>query len=138
MRPVTQTILDTGDRTREGNCLQAAVASLLHLGLDDVPHFVQQHSDSDGREDWLDLLCAWLNGRGLHLYRVDPEPGEDYFEFGKTERGTTHVVICRDGRMIHDPHPSRSGLLLGRVSGPYVVRPIRAAEADGRGREGER
>lgn len=119
MTPVTQTILDTGDPTRQGNCLQAAVASMLDLPIDVVPHFVQQHEDGEG--DWFDLLCDWLNTRGLRLLREDPVAGEDYLLFGRTVRGTTHVVICRDGSLVWDPHPSRAGLLAGAAN-PYVIR----------------
>lgn len=44
MRPVMQTTFaakdDGGEWLARGNCLQAALASLFDLDLDDVPHFV--------------------------------------------------------------------------------------------------
>lgn len=127
MTPVTQTILDTDDPARQGNCLQAAIASILDLPLDDVPHFVQQHEDGAG--DWLDLTCAWLAERGLVLRLTQtPRPGEHYLIFGRTERGTSHVAIYRDGHMVHDPHPSGAGLLA--AANPYAIRAAQTADTD--------
>ena len=39
MKKVFQTIVDPGN----GNCMQAAVASLLELEIEEVPHFLKTH-----------------------------------------------------------------------------------------------
>lgn len=50
MIPVYQTIVDPG----KGNCLQAAVASLVELPLDQVPPFIEL------KDPWIDVLRKWL------------------------------------------------------------------------------
>ncbi|MER8030719.1 hypothetical protein ABTZ78_17370 [Streptomyces bauhiniae] len=105
MRAVTQTILHNDPSGRTGNCLQAATASLLDLPLDDVPHFAEH-------DDWLERLAAFCHSYG---YTLQFQPVTDYCAYGMAwgpaERGVRHAVCWADGRMAHDPHPSRAGLL---------------------------
>lgn len=113
MTPLIQTILDTGDASAPGNCLQTAVASLLDLPLEEVPHFVL--NEAMGGPAWFDGLLAFAKESGL---RVEPlwdknpaEPDEHYLAFGHTVRGTYHAVVHLNGQLAHDPHPSGAGLL---------------------------
>lgn len=104
---VTQTILYTTElNAREvyGNCLQAAVASALGLGLDAVPHF--------GAFAWWPAATRlWLRGRGLDWRVTDGVPPGRSIVIGSTTRGTgDHAVVGDDGEVAWDPHPSRSGL----------------------------
>lgn len=105
MRPVTQTIFHDDPAGRPGNCLQAAVASLLELPLQDVPHFVALGPD------WLDCMVRFCQARGFALHTI---PSDQYCAYGMawglSERGVRHAVCWVDGRMAHDPHPSRAGL----------------------------
>lgn len=105
MHKVTQTILHHDPSGIPGNCLQAAVASLLHLPLDAVPHFALH-------TDWLEQMSAFCH---LHGYRIRMLPPHTHCAYGMawgpTTRGTRHAVCWADGRMVHDPHPSRAGLL---------------------------
>ena len=39
--------------------------------------------------------------------------GVHHMLIGDTIRGTHHAVVARNGYMIHDPHPSRMGLING-------------------------
>ena len=114
---------------QRGNCLQAALASLLELPLDDVPHFVQDHVDHDGDNvtewNWWHPMLAWLHDRGLSVTSAgvrDPEPGEYVLAMGPSPRGNGihHVVINRDGQLAHDPHPDATGLV--SVQSVYMVR----------------
>ena len=41
MLPIFQTKFGTGNSNNPGNCLQAVIASLLELNLNDVPHFME-------------------------------------------------------------------------------------------------
>jgi hypothetical protein len=102
------------DQTRfgdpDGNCLAACLASLLELPLDDVPHFVA--------EGWYSALERWLEPRGLWpLCFVSPTQAQlervlGYaIVSGPTERGLLHATVWRAGLLVHDPHPSRAGLL---------------------------
>lgn len=105
MRPVDQTMFGHTPPHDAGNCLQACIASLLELPLDDVPHFV---ADGDG---WWSALLDWLRCRGFWVAEtVDPSPGLG-FAGGKSPRGDWGHAVVTDGPDIaHDPHPSRAGL----------------------------
>jgi hypothetical protein len=105
MRPIDQTVFGAP----MGNCLPACVASLLHLELVQVPHF--------GADGWLDALRAWLAPRGFWpaYCELTPDgwrPEGLYILAGKSPRGSyLHAVVAEGSRIVHDPHPSRAGLL---------------------------
>ncbi|MFE9127086.1 hypothetical protein ACFYOF_16975 [Streptomyces sp. NPDC007148] len=104
MLPVTQTILHSDPSGRLGNCLQAAVASLLELPIEDVPHFVQH-------DDWLERLAAFCLEHGYQAVICDPDAYVAYgMAWGRSPRGVRHAVVWADGGMAWDPHPSREGL----------------------------
>jgi len=91
-----------------GNCLAACVASLLELPLADVPQL--------GPTTWLDDLGAWLLKRGLYpiCFKIDApwRPTGLYILAGKSPRGDfLHAVVARGDEVVHDPHPSRAGVL---------------------------
>ncbi|GAA4328474.1 hypothetical protein [Flaviaesturariibacter amylovorans] len=47
-----------------------------------------------------------------HYYRLRVElKHEYYFVSGLSARGVSHVTIWKNGVMVHDPHPSRDGIL---------------------------
>lgn len=107
MTEVTQTILLNDPSGRPGNCLQAAVASLLDLELDAVPHFAESAGD------WWQDMETFAQGHGYELMQHGPghEPPVFGLAFGFTNRSSErHAVVYRDGVMVWDPHPSRSGL----------------------------
>jgi hypothetical protein len=117
------------ERSR-GNCLQAALASVLDLPLGEVPHFVQDEHDHPGDPEWdhWTRMCEWLRKRGLHPISTDPTgllPGEYAMTSGLSPRGNGihHIVIYRDGRLAHDPHPDGTGLR--QVLAVYAIRPIK-------------
>lgn len=99
-----------GETGPPGNCLQAAIASLLGLDLDVVPHFVAV--DHYGGEPYPQHLRRFLAVHGwTRLGGVDPEPGELYCAIGPSPRGPWHhIVIHRDGELVHDPHPDGTGI----------------------------
>jgi hypothetical protein len=103
---VTQTILAGDPSGRPGNCLQAAVATLLNLPLDRVPHFVESG------DDWLTEMIVFAETRGYRTeWRTKDEPLTFGLMFGPTVRSADlhHAVAVVDGVM-WDPHPSRAGL----------------------------
>ncbi|MGV9427078.1 hypothetical protein ACWDO7_22680 [Streptomyces sp. NPDC003656] len=102
---MTQTILHDDPSGRPGNCLQATVASLLDLPLDEVPHFAEH-------DDWLQRLFDFCHSHGyaLEFQRVTKYCAYG-MAWGPSPRGVRHAVCWADGRMSHDPHPSRAGLL---------------------------
>jgi len=102
MKPVYQTIYTVPG----GNCLQAALASVFELPLEEVPHFASIESD-----DWWQQCQEWAmerfglypvyleassnphlsNIRGYHLISVD------------TPKGSPHMVVGRNTEIVHDP-----------------------------------
>ena len=108
-----------------GNCLQAAVASLLDLEVDQVPHFAlyvdwfaaMRRWARDTREGdftyfefpvpeqyataW-ESVVAWGREHDAHLLLSGPSPRGPFW----------HVVVGNvDLEVVHDPHPSRAGLV---------------------------
>lgn len=113
---VTQTITVNDGSGRQGNCLQAAVASLLDLQLDDVPHFVELKSS------WWELMETFAREHGYEVFLEDSDkPTEFGFAFGPSSRGVAHAVVHR-GSEVWDPHPERTGL--ESVSAFVHLRPI--------------
>lgn len=107
MEGVTQTIL-AGTPGRQGNCLQAAVATILELPLDDVPHFAELD------KSWSEALAEFAHLHGYAIEWTDgywPAPKLG-LAFGTTVRSAdiTHAIAVVD-HMFWDPHPSRAGLV---------------------------
>lgn len=91
-----------------GNCLQAAIASLLEMPLEAVPHFAA----SEG--DWAAEMIEWLRVQQYGFVNLTnqakPWPGFHLLS-GKSPRGDfLHTVVARGDQIVHDPHPSRDGV----------------------------
>lgn len=97
----------------QGNCWQVAVACVLDLELEEVPHFIKIHDE--GGEHWWLHSQRWLNERGYKLEPLAAAPDTDelYLVIGPSPRGQelSHVVIYQNGKMVHDPHPDATGVL---------------------------
>ncbi|MCW8132656.1 MAG: hypothetical protein KIS92_20065 [Planctomycetota bacterium] len=115
-----------------GNCYQCCLASILELPLAKVPHFYKFAP----RAYTEDMIHAWLSTQGLGKIGLDvaqlpsfkmgfigdgpvpqgfcilsgPGPRTKVQPDG-TEKNIKHAVVGLAGRIIHDPHPSRAGLL---------------------------
>ncbi len=124
MIPVDQTAFGKPN----GNCFQAALASLLELPLGEVPHVVVH-------ADWFDRLTAWALGQGVELVPLDTAwtPRGYYLASGPAARGLAHTCVYRDGVLAHDPHPDRSGLR--SVEDHLVVVPLDPSSAVLRAKE---
>jgi len=108
MTPVFQT--RTG---LEGNCMAAALASLLECELDQVDFVMSP--DAPDSEWWL-AMEAKLRELGYAYLefpagRWSPPAGLHYVAGGLSARGLPHAVIYLDGELAHDPHPDRTGLV---------------------------
>lgn len=122
VREVTQTILHEEGAESPGNCLQAAVASLLDLDLDDVPHFVVH-------PDWLERLMAFGRAHGYWVRYAQPDAHVPFgIAVGPSPRGVQHAVVWIDGTVAWDPHPSRAGLL--RTAMHYAWTPLDTESSD--------
>lgn len=121
MKPIDQTIVDPG----KGNCLQAAIASLLDLNLEDVPSFI------DAKEKWHQLLWSFMESQGFDdmsweypvsenpslLERMKFDGGWDGYFVGSVPSQTfpncTHAVIVDVNlNIVHDPNPNKLALKL--------------------------
>jgi len=97
--PVDQTVFGYPD----GNCMAAAVASVLELRLEVVPNMASPH--------WLAILTGFLEPFGIcPLSSASPPPGYSVM-CGDGPRGHMHAVVALGDTIVHDPHPDRTGLL---------------------------
>ena len=139
MTPVNMRILyHTPKEGIIGDCFRCCIASLLDLYADQVPHFCDYDwKDTSGR--WFTDLNKWLAPRGLSYIEMPvADGGSDSvakwlsavipFGFdayhilgGKSPRGFDHAVVARNGAIIHDPHPSRAGLVGPQSDGAYML-----------------
>lgn len=129
MIKIDQTILSSKDGKKvKGNCFSACLASLLEIKLDQVPYFAGMRKNV-----WQKNLFQWLHSVG---YEYDGWLSVDQFSqmkklkgvdgyfivAGESPRGAAvggHSVIYKNGKMVHDPHPSRAGLKT--VKGAYII-----------------
>jgi len=102
MRKVDQTRFGKG----EGNCLAACVASITEIPLD----LLALNWTSD--EHWYETLQREMARHGWTVEYDTAEVPRGYcIASGDAARGVTHSVVYFDGTLVHDPHPSRDGLL---------------------------
>jgi hypothetical protein len=113
--PVDQDRFGFPGDTELGNCFTACVASLLEMPLADVPLFVAE-------DEWWDYFKRWLRERGWYplMFETKPDASDApeglYIAGGQSPRRpddpcALHAVIARGAKVVHDPHPSREGLL---------------------------
>lgn len=109
MTPVDQTIF--GDP--HGNCFAACLASITGIPLGD---FAPTPPPSNA---WLYPIQRFLADRGWTLLYIPNGTDVLFGRFlptgyhvggGRSRRGIAHAVVCLDGKMVHDPHPSRAGI----------------------------
>lgn len=122
MKPVDQASLD--------DCLMASVASVLEVPLENLPVLGPGHKDGS----WYDVLQAALRERGFELIysenRPRFKPHGYHVAGGPSPRGCVggHAVVCLDGRIVHDPHPSRAGV--PDIEHWYMIFPIAGETSD--------
>lgn len=117
MIPVNQSIIHDPKNGKNGDCWRAAIASVLELSINEVPHF--------GDMEYIEGIKAelrFLMKYGFSLYRIYMPAGEYpkltedecpyYFIVGASPRdkNITHQVVGYKGKIIHDPHPDKTGL----------------------------
>lgn len=104
--------IQTNTDPKKGNCWQTALASVLDVEPETVPHFVQWEVDGIVHDYWIETWF-WLINRGLVMnnYHRHPYTNEYYLVIGYTVRDTYHVCVYQNGKLAHDPHPSGVGLL---------------------------
>jgi len=128
MREITQLYVQGSNRTDghtndgiPGDCWRAALASLLDLDVEEVPHFGLYVSW------WLESR-RWMRSRGVDLayyYASDwigADSGPPMVLDGPSPRGPfRHCVVGLPGtgELVWDPHPTRMGLV--EVEGFFMI-----------------
>lgn len=106
-----------GTEGQRGNCLTAVVASLLDLPLRAVPNFLE--IEVLGGPNWWHHTCYYLHLMGKKVVYFNPRnpPINRYYTMaGLSKRATEespihHIVIFKDGKLVHDPVPNADGNL---------------------------
>lgn len=115
MRAVDQTVFGFPG----GNCFSACVASLLEIPLDEVPYFMGESLGLDGGA-WWERFGEWLKPRGFYAMcfelKNEWRPQGLCILSGKSPRELAnphalHSVVADGDRVVHDPHPSRAGVV---------------------------
>ena len=111
MKPVMQTV-----NGRHGNCMSACLASIFECDISDVPNFYAIAGDDDAM--WWGAVRDWLRPKGFGIMFLELRDPAHLSMFdgwmivsGKSTRGLDHATVWKDGKMIHDPHPSNEGLV---------------------------
>lgn len=134
MKPVMQ----TRDGWPHGNCLMAALASILEVPLDSLPDLYDEGSRRGDPEVWWwgvfletcrahGVECFYTPARGPGVPAGYP-PG--YAIASIPSPGVPgHAVVALNGKIVHDPHPLRpsKGMSRRSVRGWYVLTPIARA-----------
>ncbi len=125
MIPVDQTKLHIPGK-QNGNCMNAAFASILEIDIEDIPLFENMPESGYGTKEnpsWFSALTGWLESIGFHLLQWDEVYLPVYFVYnGPSLRGVEHSVVYKGSEMVHDPHPSRDGLV--KLTSTWALLPI--------------
>ena len=106
-----------------GECVRASYASILELPIDAVPRFDPASLRSGETQRRRER--TWLRSKGLSLVELSARVGDElpdevlaslppveHLISGVSPRGLGHRCVGFGGRIAHDPHPSRAGLLM--------------------------
>lgn len=101
-----QMILSDPSIPQYGDCLRACTAMMLNKDMTDIMHFAEQP------ERFQDRFINWLIDKGynVHFYKYWPLGVRYAIAIGPSPRRTAHAVVCKDGVLWHDPHPSHDGI----------------------------
>jgi hypothetical protein len=130
-----------GNIVQNGNCWAAAIASILEIPITEVPNFEVWFQWEDGMWWYLtdrfllkkgfklesiadqfrvfhmtvDEYQSWCDKEEIHpgdYHQLKADyKDEFYFACGPSARGVSHVTIWKNGSMVHDPHPTREGII---------------------------
>lgn len=130
MTPQDQTHFSDKEKGTHGNCMIATYASYMDLPVDDCPQFQFLFDCKHFEGFWDEVVRLWLERMGYNRSYLETDPFESgfsdyYFAYGMSPRGVMHQVIYKDGKLFHDPHPSKAGIevkgyeLLQKIEGHW-------------------
>lgn len=121
-----------------GDCWRTAIACLLEIPRDDVPHFIHEHGGDEESTDWWYATVAFVEAarpgwtlvclRPYFPIYAHPEDGPARVVLtGGSPRGAwLHCVVADaiTGELVHDPFPDGTGVtdhvevsaLIGKVT----------------------
>lgn len=121
------------DEGKHGDCLRACIASLLNVpDVYAVPHFLEDGDVSKVDDRLREYLAKFSLNIALHAFGGLTEcemileltekvnPGIPYLLFCNNGEGD-HVVIIKDGKVVHDPSWFRTGPLKPLAQNGYWV-----------------
>lgn len=120
MIPINQTEFD-----KTGNCFRACIASIFGIPLTGAPNLVPFPGTSE--EEQNRILNVWLKNYNMKYLeiRIDLKYLKDinHLIIGTSPRDVnlSHVVVGRSGKMVHDPHPDKSGVKGFLKYGVFVI-----------------
>src|SRR5262245_38299305 len=140
MRPYKQKFIHEPPK-RWGDCHRAALCSILEVDPQEVPHFGDGGPDGDEFtrrvRAWLERFClvpVTVLYQGDHptqpVQNLDDvlasashyaPPGMHFLLGGTSRTGVAHTVVCQDGRIVHDPSQTDSGIVGPLDTGYYEV-----------------
>ena len=129
MKPVFQTIRHDPENGKYGDCFRAAIASLLELSIEEVPHFYDGNKYGENDEKIYKFVQDWLGERGHYhvtiLFEGDPRqamkewnPEMYYILSGQSSAGN-HCVVAYEDEIVHDPANRESPYLIGPMDHGY-------------------
>jgi hypothetical protein len=126
--PVEQSVFHDPANGRHGDCMRAMIASIFELPLQSVPHFFEDGCDA---HTFNSRVNAWLRPMNMAYLPIGPIAphilehigvhGLHHEASGPAARGVLHACVALDGTVVHDPHPSKAGLLEIEMAGVFVV-----------------
>lgn len=98
----------------DSDCFSACLSWLLKLPQDEVPDFTDREDPNSGR--FYHNVADFLNARGLRMMMIEWRAmpawiGGPVIARGTSPREKAHAVLWDDDGLMHDPHPSRAGLV---------------------------
>ncbi len=87
------------ERGEKGNCLAAALASILHLKIEDVPEFEEMCKST-----WKPALRKWSSDVGASIEFTTSIPKGFSVGVGIHKSGGFHAVVLKDGFFFFDPN----------------------------------
>lgn len=116
-----------------GDCERTAIACMLDLDRDEVPHFADNFKNND---DVISKERAWLRGQELAPFScafgcelgellacmAQNNPGLYYLLSGSSRTGVNHTVVALDGEIIWDPAINDSGITGPCDDGYYWIK----------------
>ena len=122
-----------------GDCHRTAIAIVLDMDANDVPHFMDGKAGESGAKEAFAEVEKWLNSRGMMTISIlfsgevplqevlqtiqfcNPQSRPVFILGGRSANGVNHSVVCRDGTIACDPGQDDPGIVGPCDDGFYWV-----------------